>query len=102
MIVESVQHKKEVEKVLNELKRAGYRAINLRGKSPDGIAVKGDTVYAVEVMSLNHKTGKGWRASHNKKQKSEMYSMFDGLIYKTFKRMNSGIGLTSTIRDRRE
>jgi len=83
--MESTLHKEKVKETLKELKEKGYKTINLQNKSPDGIAVKGDKIYAVEVLGMDWKPGKGWKKKFTVINKKRIYDMFDDIIIRTFK-----------------
>ena len=82
----SVQHEIELVNELQKLHNDGWKVINLRGLSPDGIAVKDGKVVAIEVLGADYRKGKGWRHSWTYKDKKERYSMFDDVIIKVFHR----------------
>ena len=84
---ESYQHKKAVVVYLEELRNKGWKTINLKGKSPDGIAVKDNKIVAIELLGTTHRNGKGWHSNYSISQKKSDYSMFDEVVVKTFKRV---------------
>ena len=45
-------HEDKLEEVLEDLRRKGFRTINLYGRSPDGIAWKDGRITAVEIQRL--------------------------------------------------
>jgi len=71
-------------KLLNDIKKKyldnGFSFVFLEGKSPDGIAYKNGKLYAIEVLGLN----KGYSFEKYKKNKSDVYHMFDGIMFKMF------------------
>ena len=78
---QSLQHRMAVTKYLEELKKDGFKVIDLQNKSPDGIAVKDNMIYAIEVLlELNKKN----RAKINRKKRE--YFMFDNILFKVVER----------------
>ena len=78
---QSLQHRIAVTDYLKELESDGYIVIDLQNKSPDGIAVKDNKIYAIEVLlDLN----KNNRAKINRKKKE--YFMFDDILFKVVER----------------
>jgi hypothetical protein len=73
----------EIMDYLSELEQQGWKTINLQGKSPDGIAIKGDKIIAVEVL-VKCRNGLNNSASETKKKRD--YSMFDDVFIKKVKR----------------
>ena len=74
-------------RVISDFETKGYRVIRLNHKSPDAIAVKDDKIYAIEILGVTHiKDGKSIRNRKNWawSEKQNLYSMFDGLMIKTF------------------
>ena len=92
------QHEIELEKAKKQLTEEGYRVIDLKGVSPDAIAIKNGKVIAVEVLGRNwrfHKTGKNRKkpyrelhASWTYDGKEKTYAMFDGVRFFEFIREN--------------
>ena len=82
---ESIEHEIKLVDELKKLMLDGWKVINLRGLSPDGIAVKDGKVVAIEVLGVQYKKGKGYCHNWTYKSKKERYSMFDDVIIKTFK-----------------
>ena len=82
---ESKEHEINLVDELSKLRQDGWKVINLKGLSPDGIAVKDGKIIAIEVLGMNYKKGKGFCHSWTYKDKKERYSMFDDVIIKTFK-----------------
>ena len=81
------QHEQVLEIYLKELEQMGYKTINLKGKSPDGLAIKDNKIIAIEVLSSYYnKKHRGWNTKRTKKQKKELYSMFDDVFIRTFKK----------------
>jgi len=78
-------HQKILKEFLNELAKGGYRVFDLEGKIPDGIVIKDNKIYAVEVLGRQYKKGRGWRRSWTIKNKNFIYRMFDGVFIKDFK-----------------
>ncbi len=91
-------HEKKVKEYLSKLEKEGYKVINLNAKSPDGIAVKDGKVFAVEILKKIkterknpesiRKHGKTvWRFSggFTMKAKRSIYSMFDDVLFETYK-----------------
>jgi len=59
----------------------GYRFIYLENKSPDGIVFdKDNKVFAIEIIGKNV----GYSFESYKKNKEDLYHMFDGVMFKTF------------------
>jgi len=72
------QHNRILKETVEELRELGYNAIITQNISPDGIVVINDKIIAIEVL-----------AKPSDKQiinKKERYSMFDDIIFRTFKR----------------
>ena len=80
-MAESYEHKKAVKNYLEELNLKGYKTINLKGKSPDGIAVKDNQIYAVEILLRNNSS-----KYHSTSMKRNDYFMFDGVLIKRIKK----------------
>lgn len=82
-----------LENFLKNLNDQGYRTIILSRRSPDGIAIKDDMIFAVEILGkqkyermYNPKTDHGrfaWRyiGGSTLKQKKEYYDMFDDILF---------------------
>jgi len=94
----SPEHEGMINKYLQELEADGFRVLNLDNKSPDGIAVKGNKIFAVEVLRKIKTERKNWfsiknhgryvwkfQSGHTKKKKLEAYKMFDGVLISTYK-----------------
>jgi len=81
------KHEKLLKETIKKLEKEKYRVIELKGKSPDAIAVKNNKIVAVEILgvSYNYKK-KRWHKSWTYTQKEDNYSMFDRVIIKKFKR----------------
>jgi hypothetical protein len=91
----SKQHEEELKKTMLELQKEGYRVIELRGHSPDAIAIKDNRIIAVEVLGQCWRNNpkyhydelhSGWTYAGKKKQ----YSMFDDVKIVTFIRSGEG------------
>lgn len=80
----SQEHEDTLLQFVEELRAEGYRVILLQEKSPDGIAVKDDKIYAVEALGFTYVKGVGKRRNWTWNQKRETYSMFDDLLVKQF------------------
>lgn len=93
----SQEHENEVQRFLDELKKDGYKVINLNGKSPDGIAVKNGKIFAVEVLKKIKTERKNYDSSmHHGRyihrfsggftmaQKRSTYDMFDDVLFSTY------------------
>ncbi len=80
----SEKHEERLKEVIKQLREDGFRVIDLEAKCPDGIAVKNNKIYAVEVLGRKYIKGKGWKNKFTIKSKKETYSMFDDVIIKTF------------------
>ena len=83
---ESNQHKEAVVNYLKQLENEGWKTINLKGKSPDGIAIKNNKIVAIELLGYTYRNGKGWHSNKTIKNKKSDYSMFDDVFIKSFKR----------------
>ena len=80
----SMEHEIGVIDELNKLIQDGWKVINLKGVSPDAIAVKDNKIVAIEVLGMKYRKGKGYHRNWTYKNKKELYSMFDDVIIKTF------------------
>lgn len=80
------RHEKKLKEVIQEFKRKGYKVVDLEGKSPDAIAVKDNVVCAVEVLGRVHRKNRGWKKDFTIIQKKSLYSMFDKVFIRTFRR----------------
>jgi len=78
-------HEKALMECIEELKAKGYRVIDLERKSPDAIAIKDNQIFAVEVLGIRYRKGKGWGKTWTPKAKETIYHMFDGILFKTFR-----------------
>jgi hypothetical protein len=76
----SYQHEKALVDYLAELSSQGWKTINLKGLSPDGIAMKDNQIVAVEIL-IKGKDGK-----HSARNKRDAYFMFDNVFVKTIER----------------
>ena len=81
----SLQHEAELERYLAYMSDYGWKAINLKGKAPDGILYKG-TCCAVEILGASRKGNVYLEPTEVMKQKYDDYSMFDHVFIKTFYR----------------
>ncbi len=90
----SVGHEKRLHEFKYELEREGWRVVVLKGKSPDAIAVKGQTIVAVEVLQKTRmpKLRKGhwrreWRytSGYTLAEKKRNYDMFDDVFFVVWK-----------------
>lgn len=100
MPIGKTQHEDVLTKYIEELEEEGYRVIRLEGKSPDGIAVKCLAcerrnypeikheleLDAIEALGKTYRKGRGWHTSWTHNAKRKIYSMFDKVLIKTFKR----------------
>ena len=66
-------HERTLELYLEEFKKDGWRVVNLKGCTPDGIVVKNNFVAAVEILTLSENDSPYSRDM----KKREQYSMFD-------------------------
>lgn len=82
------QHRDELEKTIDYLKKQGFHVINLQNKSPDAIATKDGKLYAIEVLGQTHMKRKGYKNNFTYKAKLNDYSMFDFVIVRVFDREN--------------
>lgn len=95
------QHEKILTEYILELEREGYKVIRLQEKSPDAIAVRCTCkephcatpynsqyieVNAVEVLGKTYRPKRGWTGSWTYRAKQQIYSMFDKVLIKSFKR----------------
>jgi len=81
----SYEHEKGVSDFLKQLSQKGWKTINLKRKSPDGIAIKNNEIVAVEVIT--YKSNKTRYNRGNKaRQKKEDYFMFDDVFVKFINR----------------
>lgn len=76
-----------IQRITNDFENRGYRIIRLGLKSPDAIAIKDNKIYAIEILGITHiqdgghiRNRKNWAWT----EKQNLYSMFDGLMIKTF------------------
>lgn len=81
--MESEQHKKVIEEIVQHLERSGIHAINAYNKRPDIIATKDGKIIAVEIIS-RRMTKKGFKSSHSSNMKIKYYSMYDEVIVYEF------------------
>lgn len=94
-------HEKKVKEFKEDLEKDGWRVILLDGKSPDGVAVKGDKICAVEVLGKRlkrigkykgkykdqGKTKYAWRLDgYTFHAKRQIYRMFDDVLFSVFYR----------------
>ena len=77
----SLQHRKAIIDYLAELEEQGWRTFNLNALSPDGIAVKGNEVIAIEVLLTNN-----GKCNTTSELKRGSYFMFDKVYVKKIKR----------------
>ena len=75
-------HEKGVVDFLSELREQGWKTINLKGKSPDGIAVKDNKIVAVEILTKDKYSSGGY---HKGGKKSD-YFMFDDVFIRVIER----------------
>jgi hypothetical protein len=78
----SEKHQRLIVETIEQLENLGYTAINLKGVAPDGIAIKDNKIYAIEVLLINHIPKKGWKHLKSVRNKRERYKMFDDIIFK--------------------
>ena len=90
--MESKLHMEKIKETIKELRKEGYRAIDLENKSPDVIALKDGKIFAVEILGMQYRkkrrrNGKitGWHRGWSIKSKKQIYHMFDEVIIRTFK-----------------
>ena len=83
-------HELELDKFIKELESEGYRVIKLNGKSPDAVAVRikenNLEISAVEALGSQYYKNKGWKKSWTWAGKQRIYSMFDEVLIRVFKR----------------
>jgi len=84
-MVTTENHEKRLKEVLSELRREGYRTLDLERKCPDGIALKDGKIFAVEILGKKYKKGHGWTNRYSVRAKKSIYHMFDDVIIRTFK-----------------
>ena len=97
MQIGKAQHEEVLSDFIADLEEEGYRVIRLEGKSPDAIAIKIDytsdptslviEVSAVEALGKTYRKGRGWHGSWTYTNKKKLYSMFDKVLIRTFKRV---------------
>lgn len=96
-MVTSKQHEDVLRDTIQNLRKAGYRVIDLERKCPDAIAIKvrdgKAEISAVEVLSEQHKIGKGFHRKWTYYAKKSVYHMFDKLIFSIFQRDKEGYKL---------
>jgi len=83
-MVTSTKHEETLKEFLEELRERGYNVIDLERKSPDGIAVKDNKIYAIEVLGTQKKKGKGNHKKWTYRGKRKEYDMFEDVLFKTF------------------
>lgn len=76
----SIQHEEEVKKAIDKYTKNGYRCIDLKGLSPDVIAVQKNRICVIEI----HGHKKGYKQKSSMKQIREKYSMFDEVFIEKF------------------
>lgn len=82
----NILHEEKLKETLNKMEKDGWKTIDLKGKSPDGIAVKDNKIIAVEILGATYRSGKGWHKNWSYKGKKEQYSMFDDVVIVVFHR----------------
>ena len=80
----SKRHQEVLMETINELKNQGYNAIDMTGCIPDGIAVKDNKIYAIEVLILKGSSNenKQWANHPVIKRKQIKYKAFDDTLFK--------------------
>ena len=91
MRIGNKQHETELKKVISNLEKEGYNVVDLKGFSPDAIAVKNNKIVAVEVLgtSWRHHPKTTTLELHNSwtyRGKRNQYNMFDEVKIFTFVR----------------
>jgi len=81
----------KINEVIKDYEEKGFRIIRLANKSPDAIAYKNNSIFAVEILGLN----KGYSGKKTIQDKESIYDMFDGIMIKTFS-YNSDTVFTET------
>ena len=71
------QHNEILKETIQELRDKGYNAIITQNVAPDGIVVINNKIIAIEILP-NNKTMIA--------KKQDRYSMFDDILFRTFKR----------------
>jgi len=92
------KHEIVLESKLKKLNEEGWKTINLHGKSPDGIAVKNNKIYAVEILQKIRVERKNpiiikrkgrWKSKYaggyTLASKKSNYDMFDDVIFDFYK-----------------
>lgn len=82
----SRQHQETIISYLMELETKGYHTVNLHGRSPDGIAIKDNKIYAVEILGFDYIPKTGLDSLSMVREKKENYEPYDGILFKFFKR----------------
>jgi len=67
-------HEREVALFVEKLNKEGWTCISLSGIKPDAIAVRGNLIFAVEILA----------DSGNKAKKRKDYARFDGVLFHEF------------------
>ena len=90
--MQSELHIEKIKETIKDLRKEGYRVIDLENKSPDVIALKDEKIFAVEILGKNYRKRRrrdgsiiGWHKSWTVKAKEQIYHMFDDVIIRTFK-----------------
>jgi hypothetical protein len=77
-------HQDVLTETVKELKEQGFNAIDMTGSIPDGIAVKDNKIYAIEVLIIKNLSNEdeNW-SSHPLVQKKRIkYASFDDIVFK--------------------
>lgn len=77
-------------KTIEKYESDGYRVIPMNQKSPDALATKDNKIYAIEILGMEHRNQLHNRKNWTWKGKTASYSIFDGMMIKTFKYGESG------------
>lgn len=82
----SKKHQEILKKKIEELNKKGYKAVSLGKPKPDGVAVKDNKLYAVEVLRFSSSHTPNSKAEKRFiKEKKKVYKMYDGVIIEAFR-----------------
>ena len=93
----SAQHQETLHRAIEELRREGWKVVDLHGHAPDAVAIKDGKLVAIEALGKlkNKKPGKGWKlmGGFTFRMKRQLYEDFDDVFFFTFyKGKNEGGG----------
>lgn len=80
------QHQDLLKSFLEELRLKGYHTIDITGIVPDGLAVKENKIFAVEILGVDKIPQCGFSNMYTVNQKRDNYEMFDGVLFKVYER----------------